>query len=453
MDMKKKRLTPAALIQRRIPGLDPEKAAEIISKVKARNNGTLKGLSKEHLVIEAIKIRLEYIGKEFGIETVEVNKNIEDSKALDGKTCPLCFKILSDKQTRDRHIVNIHGDKQKDASKIKVDPSALVKCNHCEKVFKHSISLKRHMKIHEIEEDSFSCDECNKTFSRKDNLTKHRRKIHSVYNINFDAAKTFCKDKIECKLCGTDFGTDFQMLYSHLASRTCQETEGKKMDKTCPLCFHKFANKQSRDRHVQNQHSQRNKQNSNTSKVISHSIKETCPSCGKIFSHKVTLMRHMKEHESSGDTFSCDRCNKNFSRKDNLDMHQRRIHNIYNINFNAARNQDNLVCQMCGADFGDDSHMFDSHLAHRTCKATKEEKMKREIDITCPLCLKKFASIQSRDRHVKSRACQISKNESEIEDRTEKNAKLEFQCDLCEKSYHSEKEFMNHLNWKHRNQT
>ena len=67
--------------------------------------------------------------------------------------------------------------------------SPKVKCEVCNKVLGHAISLRRHMKIHN-ESELFECDQWERKFKRKDKLTGHKKIVHKCVNLAVDLVET-----------------------------------------------------------------------------------------------------------------------------------------------------------------------------------------------------------------------------------------------------------------------
>ena len=67
------------------------------------------------------------------------------------------------------------------------------RCDICSKVYKHRPSLFRHMKTHQVP-PLYVCIRCNRSYTRKDSLTKHIKKQKCTKSV---------KDKEwHCELCG-----------------------------------------------------------------------------------------------------------------------------------------------------------------------------------------------------------------------------------------------------------
>lgn len=55
----------------------------------------------------------------------------------------------------------------------------VLKCNVCQRTFKHRSNLKIHLKLHlQHSEDEYICAECNRSYKYKKNLVYHIRKCH-----------------------------------------------------------------------------------------------------------------------------------------------------------------------------------------------------------------------------------------------------------------------------------
>ena len=172
-----------------------------------------------------------------------------NSKRLRDETCPFCFKILFDRYSRDRHVRLLHqvikedhevkgvklaSDKDENVelplilekNNVKI-PFMVIKCDKCEKVFKHETSLKRHLKQHGEQSERFKCNECGSSFTRKDSVITHEAMVHGKFRINFSEMKTASskENNFVCKMCEMSFGPDLNELKGHMALKVCQTKE------------------------------------------------------------------------------------------------------------------------------------------------------------------------------------------------------------------------------------
>ena len=77
------------------------------------------------------------------------------------------------------------------------------------------------MIMHSEKALEFSCEHCELKFTRKDNLNKHKQRIHLMVGLNLGLIRKELKDVLKCTVCSVDFGQDQLKFESHLISRTC----------------------------------------------------------------------------------------------------------------------------------------------------------------------------------------------------------------------------------------
>ena len=257
---------------------------------------------------------------------VEVGKTYERRHG-----CKYCLKYFEGKQSLDRHIMNIHKNKEKltcsqcgikflskDGLKSHLKTheenySNEYKCLKCDKIYKHESDLFRHCrttghtvpsndktqpdkrfskceicqkwimskehhfeKYHSEKAKSFSCkyENCGFITLRRDTLYKHERVQHDEHYRDFPAIHdTFkSKDKLQCFDCGKKF-TTITETEEHIALEGCNNN--------------------------------------------------ICPQCDKNFTVRYNLLQHIREVHDQNDTFVCSHCNKSFKQKRSRDRHYR----------------------------------------------------------------------------------------------------------------------------------
>ena len=160
-----------------------------------------------------------------------------------------------------------------------------------------------------------------------------------------------------------------------------KQTESK-LNKTCPICFSYLSTKRAKERHIKVHFIGNTRKpddevltideemldfNENV-KITDESENEKvdklpvwrCKVCGKEYSHEGSLTRHLKEHDEIK-PISCDLCAVEFRRKDNWRAHMRKVHNTFNINFEALRSTQEKTCKMCGEAF-ESVKLFEAHI-------------------------------------------------------------------------------------------
>jgi len=158
----------------------------------------------------------------------KLEKNSSDSnggdKSFEERTessckfkCKFCGKIYTTKNGLDYHIVLHKG----------IYP---FKCGHCNKRFKSSSTMHRHVNCVHKRLKPLKCKECAKSFHQKSNLRKH---LDSHYGIR----------KFKCYICSKAFFQNAH-LKNHLATHT-----GIKQF-SCTICNQKFAKQYCLDRHT-----------------------------------------------------------------------------------------------------------------------------------------------------------------------------------------------------------
>ena len=245
-------------------------------------NATTNGLKMKDIIKSVREVQKEEFEKEK--EKAEKEQKLNRDK---NKTCHLCYRILSDKRSCNRHIQKVHNENPEHVE-TEERISKLKKCPICEQNLKHGTTYKRHMKQHEEgDTESFDCDQCDKKYNRKDNLSRHKQRIHHIFTIDFDAAVEECKDTLVCKICSSDFGSDREKYCAHIASKVCHDNRFELDDQEkfkCDICDKSYFSKDTLLKHVRWKHGT-NKTSSNFK----------CEICDVSFCYKSTLVRHKRK--------------------------------------------------------------------------------------------------------------------------------------------------------------
>ena len=200
----------ANLIQQKHPGYTRKEAFELIKGVRKQNGGKLVGLK----IKQFFKIAKDIVRRDVTKPREKIKVEYLERLKLEA-TCPFCFKMFVEKFSRDRHINNMHS--KQPAIRVRKSVGKALECSTCKKTFYNKANLKRHLRLHTEYPPDFPCDICGKKYTRKDNLFRHRERVHSLFNINFDAIKPDSEQlSFQCKMCRADFGASKEALENHI---------------------------------------------------------------------------------------------------------------------------------------------------------------------------------------------------------------------------------------------
>ena len=195
--------------------------------------------------------------------------------------------------------------------------SFVMECDICNKTFTTKGNLARHKRTH-TGDKRFECDICQKKFFRSSHVAEHKR-THTnerPYECDvcqkkftrschlFDHKKIHNEEKPhQCDICSTRFS-----LLTHLADHKSKHTEDKRYE--CDICHQIFTQSGAITRH----------------KRTHSGVKPyKCHICEQTFARSSSLTRHHLTHTKEK-RFQCHVCKQCFSRSSHLARHTKRKH-------------------------------------------------------------------------------------------------------------------------------
>ncbi|CAG0883486.1 unnamed protein product [Cyprideis torosa] len=323
--------------------------------------------------------------------------------------CPRCPEKFSDLRSEANHRMDVHGEKnlihecwkcgktyaflRQDSLKrhemrvhsedVLKDAPAVLKCPHCPKAFVKQSSLKRHDSKTHNKGRVPTCHLCEKTFRKTSHLVRH--------------IKSHTREKpYVCRFCGKAFFENWQLTKHEPTHDPNYEPPPTNSHEPilCNICSNYFANPQSFKRHQANVHGL----GSRTGRTAKEERAFLCCICSKGFTTQ-GLKAHMITH-SDVRPFQCQLCSATFRRNGELKVHMLCIH--------AGEDGRQFVCALCSKRFVF-QYLLNNHM--KTHDAVKRK------EFSCHLCQKEFRHACSLSKHLKKHdqskdvtcdACQLS---------------------------------------------
>jgi len=278
--------------------------------------------------------------------------------------CNICGKSYLKEINLVDHKRRIH-DREKNYS-----------CGKCEySAFRKDEVLRHEVKVHNILERSFKCQNCDKDFTSANNMKRHKFDVHEKWKHH------------ECQFCKASFRSPGR-LSEHYAKKHMPSKSNMKSFK-CDVCSKEFDNKEKMRLHKYHIHEQRG-----TYK---------CDICEKICSDIRALKNHIDAQHGGGKpkTIKCDVCEKEFSDVGYFKKHMNYVHNKIK----------NYSCELC------EKKCFTSSCLKRHLKII--HKLGTSNISTCNICEKKFSMNAGLIKHMNILHLNIK----------------EFKCDRCSKTF------------------
>ncbi|XP_044263377.1 zinc finger protein OZF-like isoform X2 [Tribolium madens] len=248
--------------------------------------------------------------------------------------CDICNKTLSRTRDLKRHKTSCHPDP-------KVIENRLQLKNHAFEI--HQVKQKRQRRKKNEIVAKFFCDVCEKGFTRKHDMEKHRGRMHAEYELeqkeqsvrkNNLAVLEKCKSRdsdgkvfYNCDFCQRIFGQSYNLMrhrtvhtgvreyFCHLCGKSFRVSNGLKRhieafhngvkNFSCEVCKRTFSARATRDEHMN---------------IHTNNRPFVCDICGKSFKQKASLYVHKMFHTDTY-RFECSYCGKKFRRNQDLKIH------------------------------------------------------------------------------------------------------------------------------------
>ena len=264
--------------------------------------------------------------------------------------------------------------------------------------------MRRHQLSH-LDDKTFPCDDCDKSFTCQEYLDTHVKKAHS------GIPETEVK-MVDCPDCGTTMPK--KQLRRHM--QTHENGEGL----ICDMCEKSFTSTELLTVHQ---------------RVHENEERVNCDDCGKVLG-KNSIRRHIMVAHSEGDGYPCEVCGKSYKSIEYLNSHRR------------THDEERVDCEQCGKTVAQSS-MKRHLMTHNTSNK-----------FPCDVCGKVFKCVEYLNSHAKNHVipaaeryvvcteCGMSvskKNLLRHMKRSHTKNEKTYKCDKCGKMYACYEYLKNHI--------
>ncbi|XP_045541330.1 zinc finger protein 91-like [Papilio machaon] len=266
-------------------------------------------------------------------------------------------------------------------------------CELCSKTFRWKTSLRKHLETHRIETGQKRkpyCETCRLSFTTTSNLQKHVKtsskhqillKVRNLKDSPLEDNAEKKRDRIEeikasvnkqretfpCPQCDKKF-----QWRGNLARHMDSHNARAKGDLVCEPCNRTFSSKATYDQHMK----------VSMRHVSENDFKYMCSECGKRFANKTRLRDHVDWDHLKNYVHKCTECQKVFKSHTSLYLHKQNVH---------EKDQAAHLCHHCGKAFPNQAklrgHVSGLH--------------SREAPYKCGTCNARFSWHSCLSRHVR----------------------------------------------------
>ncbi|XP_037283047.1 uncharacterized protein LOC119176038 [Rhipicephalus microplus] len=300
--------------------------------------------------------------------------------------CSHCPKKFLEKKRFQQHMVLMHASMLTENDYATMTLVKKLHCSQCAYVTYSSKSFRQHEVTHTGKYPHI-CNECNKGFTFRFELTKHVRCVHQAQFFRCESCKrTFTAEEtykihkehhdrglgFTCTECGNMYETQ-----GHYEQH--MQAHSSDLPYECPICNKRFALTRSLNLHRLSHDKQRTPRprpyNGN------RNWDYYCELCNVFYKYGSSLVAHRVCVHGNGPTTTCPYCEKKFNSRLTLSMHIR-----------MHTRERPMRCSYCGKTF----RVWNSLKRHVVTSHTKDFKL------FCPLCNKGFVSRSYLKVHLKS---------------------------------------------------